>query len=159
MEYGFCPMGFFFLTAIVGPSFYWVNRQEFPDYQAHKQGVFQGLDRVGLTASGCIVLVYRNFSYQGRSPWLIFLALALILLLLYTVHWIYCLKKQCLPRKLGRLPLTVLSPGALLFLAIYGKAPWLIFTALIYGIGHVGGWQDRPDKDWHCCCGDSCSRD
>ena len=159
MTYGFSVMGFACFMVILAPSFYWVNRPEYEAYHLRKKGIFQGLDRLGLTASGCILLIFRDFDYQGLTPWLSFLILTWVLLLLYTLHWIFCLSRRRLPMTLGKIPMTVLSPAAICTLAIYGKAPWLLLTAILYGIGHCLGDTDTPQQTWACCCSDSCQND
>ena len=157
MRYGFSYMGFLFVVLLLGPSFYWVNLPGYKDYQARKSGIFQGIERIGLTFSSCVALIFQNYNYQGLHPWLIFLLLAWICLAAYEFHWIFCRKKMLLPRRIRQLPLTALSPLALLFLGIYGRSLWLMAAALIYGIGHVGGTVQDPETDWHCsCCSDSC---
>lgn len=160
MQYGFSYMGFLFALLVVGPSFYWINLKGYEGYWARKSGIFQGMERIGLTASLCVMLIFRNYNYQGVNGWLLFLVLAWIFLLLYELHWILCRKRGQLPVVLGRVPMTVLSGLALLFLGIYGRSLYLVLSALLYGVGHSFGDREEPEEDWHCscCCGDSCQR-
>ena len=156
MEYGFSVMGFLFVVFLLLPSFYWVNLPDYDRYRSEKQGIFQGIERIGLTASICIAMIFRNFNYQGFQFRLFFLILAWAALLLYELHWMVCVRRKIPPVSVGKLSMTVLSPAALVLLGIYGNAWWLVLTAVVYGIGHVGGKGRQPDENWHCCCGDSC---
>ena len=152
MVYGFSYMGALFVLFIMAPAFLFANLPRYPAFHSRKKWVFAALDRLGLTASIIVALIYRNSGFHGVSWDLILLVLAWATLIGYELHWVYCLRHQRDPLVFQKIPLMLLPALALLLLALYGRHIYLGLSAIVYGIGHGFGLGKQPDIPCDCPC-------
>ena len=91
-----------------------------------------------------LVLIFSDFNVQGFGSRLIWLAAALILMIMYEVFWIRYFKSEMTMKDFYSSLLGIPVAGAtlpvivVLLLAIYGRNPLLFVAGIILGIGHVG---------------------
>ena len=91
-----------------------------------------------------LVLVFRDFNVQSRSPRLLWLVGALALMLLYECFWIRYFRSDHTMRDFYSSLLGVPVAGAtlpviaVLLLAVYGRNPILFAAGVVLGIGHIG---------------------
>ena len=152
MVYGFSYMGALFVLFIMAPSFRFVNLPAYPEFHSCHKWAFAALDRVGLTFSILMALIFRNSDYHGLLPDLILLALAWGFLIGFQVHWILCCRRSCRPMVVRRFPLMLLPALALFFLGLYGRNWYLSLGALLYGLGHGFGWTKSAQIPCSCPC-------
>ena len=91
-----------------------------------------------------LVLIFSDFNVQGFGSRLIWLAVALILMIMYEVFWIRYFKSEMTMKDFYSSLLGIPVAGAtlpvivVLLLAIYGRNPLLFAAGIILGIGHIG---------------------
>ena len=90
MHFGFSYVGFIFLVMLLVPNIIWAkHRPEGYDQYSKKENVFLlTLERVGETLVSCLLLVISDFNIKGMDPWLIWLVIALILMIMYEAFWV-----------------------------------------------------------------------
>ena len=103
--------------------------------------VFERIGQVGCVFS---VLCFNDTNPRGLEPWLAWLLAAALLTLLYECWWIRYFCGKHTVSDLYRPFFGISVPGAVfpvvtfLFIGIYGKVIWLMISAVIFGIGHIG---------------------
>ena len=146
MHFGFSYVGLIFLLLLFVPNLLW-TRHKPKDYDAYAQKenrVLLILERIGEAAVSCLVLIFRDFNIRGRTPWLLWLVGALILMVLYEVFWLRYFRSEQTMRVFYSSILGVpvagatLPVAAVLLIAVYGGNPFLLAAGIILGIGHIG---------------------
>ena len=106
--------------------------------------VLLAFERTGEVLTCACALCFSDFNWQGYSAWTWWLFAAALLMLFYELWWIRYFRSE---RKLSDfyssflgIPVAgaTLPVAAFLLLGIYGKVFWLIISAVILGIGHIG---------------------
>lgn len=147
-NFGFSMIGLTYLLMLLVPNFMWATRTPAgypPKSEPKILAMFEKAGQVLCTAS---LLVFDNCQRPMLEPWLLWLVASFSLMLLYEAYWCRYFKS---PRALNDFYAPLLGiplPGATLpaiaffLLGIYGRAIWLVVSALIFGIGHIGiHWQ------------------
>lgn len=141
---GFSYTGLIFLLMLMIPNLIWTRHQP-KEYDAqHENKILLAFERVGQGLVTCTALVFSDFNFRLWSAWTLWLIAAVLLMLLYEGWWIKYFKSQKeladfyssflgIPVAGATLPVV-----AFLLLGIYGKAVWLLISAVILGIGHIG---------------------
>ncbi len=146
MQFGFSYVGLIFLLMLFVPNFLWTKHQpkDYEQYAPNENKILLALERVGEIAVTALVLIFRDFNVQGRSPRLLWLAGALALMLLYECFWIRYFRSDHTMRDFYSSLLGIPVAGAtlpviaVLLLAVYGRNPILFAAGVILGIGHIG---------------------
>jgi hypothetical protein len=146
MRFGFSYVGLIFLVMVTVPNLFWTkNRPEDYDrYSKNENKVLLILERIGNAAVTTFLLVFRNNDIRGLSPWLLWLAAALILMLLYEAFWIRYFRSEKTMKNYYSSILGIPVAGATLpviafmLLAVYGRNIVLGISVIILGIGHIG---------------------
>ena len=145
MQFGFSIVGVVFLAMLFVPNIRWAKSQP-PGYEEisrHENKALLLFERVGQVLATCsaVVFVYP----QGLSlPWLLWLLIAFLLMLLYEAAWIRYFKGGeklvDMYRPLGPIPVPIASlpVTALALLGIWYQSPVTVIAAVILGIGHIG---------------------
>ena len=128
------------------PNMLWARNKpkDYDEYSKNESKVLLVLERMGEAAVSCLVLIFCDFNVQGFDTRLIWLAAALVLMLLYEIFWIrYFGSDKTMKDFYGSL-LGIPVPGAtlpvlaVLLIAVYGRNPFLFAAGIVLGIGHIG---------------------
>lgn len=139
-------MGLLFLLMLFIPNFLWTKHKPegYDELEKSEPKSLLSFERVGQVLVTTFSLCFSDFNIHGISPWAGWLAAALLLMLLYEISWIrYLTGPHTLTAFYGDqfhipVPLASLPVVAFLLLGIYGKVIWLVLSAVILGIGHIG---------------------
>lgn len=146
MKFGFSYTGLVFLIMLFVPNFLWAKNkpENYDEYAKNESKILLAFERAGEVAVTCLVLAFSSFNPQGLNPWLLWLAGALLLMVLYEVYWARYFRssktmKDFYSSLLG-IPVAgaTLPVCAVLLIAVYGKNPFLFAAGIILGIGHIG---------------------
>lgn len=145
-HFGFSYIGLIFLLMLMIPNIIWSKNKpkDYDKYVGNENKVLLVFERIGEVTVVGISLIFSDFNINEISYWLCILAAAFILMILYEIYWIRYFKSEktmkdmyCsllgIPVAGAALPVT-----AFLLLGIYGKNIFLIISAIILGIGHIG---------------------
>lgn len=143
-NFGFSLIGLAYLLMLIIPNLMWANRIPTGYNPKSEPKILVLIEKVGQILSTASLLGFNNYQPHHLEPWLLWFAASFILMLLYEVFWIRYFKS---PRTLKDfyapllgipLPGATLPIIAFLLLGIYGRIIWLVISALIFGIGHMG---------------------
>ncbi|QAT48668.1 hypothetical protein EQM14_02090 [Caproiciproducens sp. NJN-50] len=141
---GFSYVGFIFLLMLTIPNLIWTKHRPKGYSSRQESPVLLVFEKAGQVCVTCTALIFTDLNLNGWSLWDFWLAAAAALMILYEFWWVrYFRSHQTLkdfysgfwgvPVAGATLPVT-----AFLFLGIYGKVVWLILSAVVLGIGHIG---------------------
>jgi hypothetical protein len=145
MQLGFSPFGVAFLLMLFAPNVRWARNQPpgYGELQSHESRPLLVLERVGQVLSTCSAVAFtcsRGYSF----PWLLILAAAFALMVLYEVAWVrYFRGGETLAgmyQPLGPVPVPIASlpVAALALLGVWCQSPVTLASAIILGVGHIG---------------------
>lgn len=145
MQFGFSIVGAVFLAMLFIPNIKWAKHQPlgYEELSQHENKTLLAFERVGqvLTTTSAVVFVCpRGFSF----PWVLWLAAACVLMVLYEVAWVRYFrdgeKLDGMYQPLGPIPVPIASlpVAAFLLLGIWCQSPIAVVSAVILGIGHIG---------------------
>lgn len=146
MHFGFSYVGLIFLVMLFVPNIIWAKHQPegYDRYAKNENRILLALERAGEVLVTAIVLIFRDFNVQGADARLIWLAIALILMILYEVFWVRYFRSERTMKDFYSSILGIPVAGATLpvitvfLLAVYGRNPLLFGAGIILGIGHIG---------------------
>jgi hypothetical protein len=141
---GFSFVGFIYLLMLFIPNIIWSKNQP-TNYDATQENkILLVSERIGQVCCTCIVLIFSDFNIAAFSLWSLWLIVSFLLMLFYEICWIRYFINEHTEENFYRsfygipVPLASLPVTAFLLLGIYGKVIWLIASAIILGIGHIG---------------------
>jgi hypothetical protein len=141
---GFSYVGLIYLLMLFIPNIIWSKNQPI-DYSNTKENkILLSLERVGQVCCTCSLLIFSDFNITTFSVWSLWLIVSFLLMILYEIFWIRYFTNEHTEENFYRNLYGIPVPGAslpvmaFLFLGIYGKVIWLIASAIIIGIGHLG---------------------
>ena len=145
MQFGFSIVGVVFLAMLFIPNIKWAKSQP-PGYEEiskHESKALLMLERIGQVLTTCAAVVF--VCPQGFSlPWLLWLIVAFLLLILYEIAWARYFKSgeklDGMYQPLGPIPVPIatLPVAAFALLGIWYQSPVAVIAAFILGIGHIG---------------------
>ena len=146
MHFGFSYVGLIFLLMLFVPNLLWTKHRpkDYEKYASKENRLLLTLERIGEVAVTALVLVFRDFNVRGWNLRLLWLAGALVLMLLYECFWIRYFRSDHTMRDFYSSLLGVPVAGAtlpvvaVLLLAVYGRNPILFAAGIVLGIGHIG---------------------
>ncbi|MFL0247101.1 hypothetical protein [Candidatus Clostridium stratigraminis] len=141
---GFSYVGFIYLLMLWIPNTFWSKRRPV-DYDTSKENkILLFFERAGQVCCTLSILIFSDFNIRAFSPWSLWLVLSFLLMLLYEFYWIRYFINEPTEENFYRSFCGIPVPGAslpvmaFLLLGIYGKVIWLIMSAILIGIGHIG---------------------
>ena len=154
---GFSYIGAVWLAMLLVPNLLWARHMPQGCTAQGENRALVLLERLGQAAVTCCALVFTDFNLRPWSPWSLWLAASLLLMLLYELWWIRYFRS---PRRLEDLllssllgipvPGAVLPVAAFLLLGIYGRVLWMLLAAALLGAGHIGvHWGHRQTLRAH----------
>ncbi len=141
---GFSYIGLIFLMMLIIPNIIWTKHQpEEYDFKMENK-ILLFFERFGQILVTCTALIFSDFNLRTWSVWSLWLVAAMVLMIMYELWWIRYFKSEktladfyssfCgVPVAGASLPVI-----AFFLLGIYGKVVWLLISAVILGIGHIG---------------------
>ncbi|MEG0630342.1 MAG: hypothetical protein RR292_01850 [Christensenellaceae bacterium] len=147
-HFGFSYVGLIYLLLLFLPNIFWVRH--LPEGYAYGQLAYKEnktlvlFERIGQACVTFTALVFVDYNLAPLSPWSLWLIASFVLMILYELCWVRYFKNGCTLKNMYSnfcgipVPLASLPVMAFLLLGIYGKVIWLIVSAVILGIGHVG---------------------
>ena len=96
MHFGFSYVGLIFLVMLFVPNIIWAKHQPkgYDQYAKNENKILLALERAGEVLVTALVLIFSDFNVQGFGSRLIWLAAALILMIMYEVFWIRYFKSE-----------------------------------------------------------------
>ncbi|GFP75501.1 hypothetical protein [Clostridium fungisolvens] len=141
---GFSYVGLIYLLMLFIPNIIWSKNQPI-DYDNTKENkILLLFERIGQVCCTCSILIFSDFNIAPFSIWSLWLIVSFLLMLLYEICWIRYFVNEHTEENFYRsfygipIPLASLPVTAFMLLGIYGKVIWLIVSAIILGIGHLG---------------------
>ena len=141
---GFSYIGLIYLLMLFIPNIIWSKSQP-TDYDTTQENkILLLFERVGQVFCTCSILIFSDFNITLFSAWSLWLIASFLLMILYEICWIRYFTNDHTEENFYRsfcgipVPLASLPVMAFLILGIYGKVIWLIASAIIIGIGHIG---------------------
>lgn len=141
---GFSYIGLIYFLMLFIPNIIWSKNRPI-DYDNTKENkILLLFERVGQVCCTCSILIFSDFNIASFSSWSLWLIASFLLMIFYEICWIRYFTNEHTEENFYRsfcgipVPLASLPVMAFLLLGIYGKVIWLIASAIIIGIGHIG---------------------
>ncbi len=146
IHFGFSYVGLIFLLMLIIPNIIWSKNKpkDYDKYVKNENKLLLLFERIGEILVTCLSLIFSDFNINKISNWTSILLIALVLMILYEIYWIRYFKgsktMKDMYSSLLKIPVAgaTLPVIAFLLLGIYGKNVFLIISAIILGIGHIG---------------------
>ena len=141
MDFGFSLVGLIFLIMLFVPNAIWTKFQphDYEKYSKDENRVLLIFERTGQVLVTCFSLLT-----DIRFSWSLILGIAFLLMILYELYWVRYFKSNHTMKDMFSSFLAIPLAGAtlpvlaFLLLGIYAGNIFLIVSALILGIGHIG---------------------
>lgn len=151
---GFSYIGLLFLVLLFIPNILWTKRKPHGYNPENESKSLLLFERAGEVLTCCCSLIFSDFNIHKWTAWSWWLIAAFILMAMYELWWIRYFHSE---RKLSDfysdfliVPLAgaTLPVIAFFLLGIYGKVIYMLISATILGIGHIGiHIQHRKELD------------
>ena len=146
MHFGFSYVGLIFLLMLFVPNILWAKHKpkDYDAYSKNESKLLLAFERIGEVAVSCLILIFSDFNVRGGFPWLLWLAGAFALMILYEIFWIRYFRSEKTMKDFYRgilgIPVAgaTLPVAAVLLIAVYGGNPFLLAAGIVLGIGHIG---------------------
>lgn len=143
---GFSYIGLLWLLMLFIPNIIWAQNKPvgYDELAKGENRLLLILERTGQVLVTTCALIFSDFNPKPLTPRSFWLALSLLLMVLYDISWIRYFKGG---RKLTDfyriligipVPLALLPVIAFFLLGVYGKVVWLMLAVVPLAIGHVG---------------------
>ncbi len=141
MNFGFSLVGLVFLLMIFVPNIVWskFKPKDYDKFSENENKLLLILERIGEVLVTCFAL-FTDIKFS----WSAILIIAFVLLILYELYWCKYFKSNHTMKDMYSSFLSIPLPGAtlpvlaFLLLGIYANNLFLVISALILGIGHIG---------------------
>lgn len=146
MNFGFSYVGLIYLLMLFIPNILWSKNKpkDYEKYVVNENKILLMFERIGEVLVSCFVLIFSDFNINEITLWSLWLLVSFVFMILYEIYWVRYFKSQRLLKDFYSSLLGIPVAGAtlpvvaFLLLGIYGKNIFLIISAIIFGIGHIG---------------------
>lgn len=141
---GFSYTGAIILMILFIPNIIWAQHKPEGYSFANENRLLLVFERTGEVLTTTCALIFDDFNLHTWTPWTWWLIATMVLMMVYLLWWVrYFTTGQTLNgfyRSLLGIPVpgAVLPVAAFFLLGIYGKVIWMLISAVILGIGHIG---------------------
>ncbi|GGH22527.1 hypothetical protein [Paenibacillus segetis] len=141
---GFSYVGLLYLLMLFIPNIIWSKNQPLDYDYTQENKILLMFERIGQVFCTVCMLIFKDFNIASFSTWSLWLIVSFLFMILYEICWIRYFTNERTEKNFYRsfygipVPLASLPVIAFLLLGIYGKVIWLIVSAIIIGIGHIG---------------------
>ncbi|MGM1048104.1 MAG: hypothetical protein ACQEXX_18450 [Bacillota bacterium] len=141
---GFSYVGLIYLLMLFIPNIIWSKSRPIDYDKTQETKILILFERVGQVCCTVSVLIFSDFNIGVFSAWSLWLIASFLLMILYEICWIRYFTNEHTEENFYRsfygipVPLASLPVMVFLLLGIYGEVIWLILSAIIIGIGHIG---------------------
>ncbi|CRK81256.1 hypothetical protein [Neobacillus massiliamazoniensis] len=141
---GFSYVGLIYLLMLFIPNIIWSKNLPIDYDYSQENKILLLFERIGQVCCSCSILIFSDFNIAPFSVWSLWLIASFLLMILYEICWIRYYSNENTEENFYRsfcgipVPLASLPVMAFMLLGIYGKVIWLIASAIIIGIGHIG---------------------
>lgn len=141
---GFSYVGLIYLLMLWIPNTIWSNNKPIDYSTTQENKILLLFERVGQVCCTCSILIFSDFNIAPFSAWSSWLIVSFLLMIIYEISWVRYFTNEHTEENFYRsfcgIPVlgASLPVMAFLLLGIYGKVIWLIASAIIIGIGHIG---------------------
>lgn len=141
---GFSYVGMVYLLMLWIPNTIWSKNKPIDYDNTQENKILLFFERLGQACCTCSILIFSDFNIIRFSAWSLWLILSFLLMILYELSWIRYFNNEHTEENFYRSFCGIPVPGAslpvlaFLLLGIYGKVIWLIVSAIIIGVGHIG---------------------
>lgn len=145
MNFGFSYVGVIYLLMLFIPNGIWAKNmpEGYLEVAKYENKILGILERAGEVLCSAIVLIFSDFNI--RFTWrAVILGVSFLLMLLYEIYWIRYFRSEKKMKDfytgICGIPLAgaTLPVMAFFLLGVYGKNIFLMVSAVILGIGHIG---------------------
>ena len=132
------------MLLLIIPNIVWAKKQPQGYSAAGENKTLLLFERTGEVLTSLCALIFSDFDPHGWSAWTLWLIGAFLLMAMYELWWLRYFRSQ---RRLKDfyssflgVPLAgaTLPVAAFFLLGIYGKVLWMLISAIILGVGHIG---------------------
>ena len=149
IHFGFSYVGLIYIIMLTVPNLIWAKYKpkNYEKYASNENRILGAFERIGEVLVTTIVLIFSDFNVRTescRDPWTLFLAVSVVLMIMYELYWIHYFKSERTMkdqyRSFCRVPVAgaTLPVAAFFLLGFYGKNIFLVISVIILGIGHIG---------------------
>lgn len=143
-HFGFSYVGLIYLLMLFIPNIIWTGHKPIDYDSSDENKILLAFERIGQVCCTCCIVAFSDFNIAHFSLWSLWQIISFLLMVLYEICWIRYFTCEPTQKNFYRnlwfipVPLATLPVMAFLLLGIYGKVIWLILSAVIIGIGHIG---------------------
>ena len=125
-------------------NIFWIKKKPQGYTSENENKILLFFERMGEGLTCCCALFFSDYNLRKWTSWSWWLIAAAVLMIMYELWWVRYFRSE---RKLNDfysgflgIPFAgaTLPVFAFLFLGVYGKVIWLIVSAVILGVGHIG---------------------
>lgn len=146
MNFGFSYVGLIYLLMLFIPNILWSKNKpkDYEKYVVNENKILLMFERIGKVLVSGFVLIFSDYNINEITLWSLWLLVSFVFMILYEIYWVRYFKSQRLLKDFYSSLLGIPVAGAtlpvvvFLLLGIYGKNIFLIISAIILGIGHIG---------------------
>jgi hypothetical protein len=143
-HFGFSYIGLIYMLMLEIPNIMWVKHKPDGYDPSGENKVLLAFERIGQVLCTVTILCFSDTNPHGMEPWLVWLMLSVLLMLLYEGYWVryfqgtHTLSDFYRPFLGVPVPGATLPVAAFLLLGVYGRLLWLTLASVLLGIGHIG---------------------
>ena len=146
IHFGFSYIGLIYLLMLFIPNGIWAKNQpkDYDKYVKNENRILLFLERLGEGLTSCCALIFSDLNIRAFTLWSFWLLLSFVFMLLYEGYWIRYFRSkktmQDMYAGFAGFPVAGASLPCLAFLCLglYGSNIFLIVSALILSVGHIG---------------------
>jgi hypothetical protein len=141
---GFSYIGLIYMLMLQIPNILWVRHKPEGYDPSGENKLLLAFEQVGQVLCTATILFFNDYNPKTVDLWTIWLFASIALMLLYEIYWVRYFRSKQTVRDFYRSIIGIPVPGAtlpviaFLLLGMYGKVIWLIVSAVIIAIGHIG---------------------
>lgn len=145
-HFGLSYLGVIYLLLLFLPNLFWTRHRPagYEEASRTESRPLLALERIGEVCVTTCALIFSDWTLRPWSTWNLWLAASALLMVLYEVWWIRYFRSAKTLKDFYRSLLGIPVAGASLpvaafcLLGIYGRVIWMVLSALVLGIGHIG---------------------